>query len=82
MMRFLLVMTLLILSTSGWCQLYETPEEVPEENIYPSETYETEMGTIQQEQDLLYPPTDTPTDEYGEQATGAYESVEPVYQEE
>lgn len=82
MIRFLFVMALLLLSTSGWCQFYETPEEVPEESIYPSQNYETEMGTIQEEQDLLYPPTETPVDQYSEQNNELYDVVEPTYDEE
>jgi hypothetical protein len=82
MKRFLLIMTLLTFSFSGWCQFYETPEEIPEENIYPAETYETDMESIQQEQDILYPEGEMPVDEYAEQDPNLYEIEEPAYSEE
>lgn len=82
MMRLLIVMTLLTLSSVAHCQFYEAPEDVPEENIYPAETYETEMGTIQEEQDLLYPQAEAPIDEFAEQDPNLYEAEEPVYSEE
>jgi hypothetical protein len=82
MKRFLCVMTLLTLSTSGWCQFYETPEDIPEENIYPSETYETDMSNIQQEQDILYPQSDLPPEDFAEQDPNLYEMEEPAYPEE
>ncbi len=82
MMRFIFVMALLILTNSGWCQFFETSEEVSEENIYPPETYETETGNIQEEQDLLNPHTNSDVDEYAEEETVFYDLEDPAYVEE
>ncbi len=82
MMRFLFVIAFLLHSTSVWCEFYEAPEDVPEEHIYPAETYETETGNIQLEQELFYSPEETPSDEDTEQDTGLYDMEGPVYDQE
>jgi hypothetical protein len=80
MKRFLFAITVLTLSTSGWAQFYETPEEIPEETIYQPDPYEFQMESIQQEQDILYPQYEMPVEEFSEQDP-IYEMEEPVYVE-